>query len=173
MATLRTAPEFQNPDMAALTTLQQVLQDFTWVRPDGSTGRIEQIDVGYQSKPSYYPYASLHTLGSTAEIRHLGRGGGKDARLFKINGLIAIEHEAVDAKTGFEELTQLRWEVFLRLLEVRQSLPGVTFANFEEANVQTFNSDDGSFEDWGFFGQVLIPIEIELNGTDIIGPAGS
>lgn len=154
-----------NPDLVALGYLEDTLSAFSVTYPDGATGYFDQIDVGYQSKPTTYPYVSLHTIGSRAPIRHLGQGAGTRARSFEIDAAITIEYEDPEAKRGFERLTQLRWDVFLHLVEHAQSIPGVEYADMEEATVQTFNADDGGFEEWGFFGQIIIPITITLTGA--------
>lgn len=154
-----------NPDLVALGHLKDTLAAFTVTYPDGATGYFDQIDVGYQSKPTSYPYVSLHTVGSRAPIRHLGQGGGVRARTFEIDAVVAIEYEHPDATLGFQRLTQLRWDVHLHLIQNARSLPGVEFADFDEATVQTFNADDGGYEAWGFFGQILMPVTITLSGA--------
>ena len=156
-----------NPDMTALTYLKESLEALTFEFSDGKTAHFDDVDVGYMSKPTAYPYVSLHTLSSDAKIVTLGRGAGKDARRFQIEGVIAIEHEHHDAAIGFSQLTDIRWQVFLHLLEVRREIPGVEYADFDEANIQTFVVDEGDYQDWGFYGTVLIPIKITIPGTSL------
>lgn len=158
-----------NPDLLALGTLKEHLELLVIPWPDGTEGRLEQIDIGYMSKPVFNPYVSLHTTGSRAPVRHLGSGAGARARQFEINAIVNLEYEDADPVRGFERLTQLRWDVFLHL--VKQSKgdlgTGVEFTDLDEAFVQTFNEDVGSFEDWGFFGQILIPLKIILRGSSL------
>ena len=158
-----------NPDLVALGTLKTYLGELTVQWPDGGSGQLEQIDVGYMSKPVYNPYVSLHTTGSRAPVRHLGGGAGKRTRQFEINAIVNIEYEDPDPVRGFERLTQLRWDVFLHLVQqAKNDLgTGVEFTDLDDAFVQTFNEDSGGFEDWGFFGQILIPLKIILRGSSL------
>jgi hypothetical protein len=158
-----------NPDLLALGTLKEHLASLAIEWPDGGVGRFEHIDVGFMSKPVAYPYVSLHTTGSRAPVRHLGRGAGAEARSFEISAVINMEYEDPDPERGFERLTQLRWDVFLHLVaQAKSDLgAGVEFTELDEAMIQTFNEDDGGYQDWGFFGQVLIPLKIVLRGSSL------
>lgn len=156
-----------NPDLIALRRLKQVLETFNVTYPDGATGYFDEVDIGYQSAPSHFPYVSLHTVGSRAPVRHLGQGANTRARMFEIDAVIAIEYEHPDPLTGFERLTQLRWDVHLHLIENGRIIEGVDFVDFDEATVQTYTPDEGNLEDWGFYGQILMPITITMNGTTV------
>lgn len=161
------AIEPTNPDLVALGTLKEALRDLTIAWPDGGTGHFDHIDIGYMSKPTAYPYVSLHTNGSSAPVRHLGRGANKEARGFAIDAIIEIEYEHPDAEIGFARLTQLRWDVFRFLIEQNRLGTGVEYAELEDAHFQVVLPDEGDFQDWGFFGQILIPITIHLKGAAV------
>jgi hypothetical protein len=158
-----------NPDLVALEALREVIAEMEINWPGGGKGHFDHIDIGYMSKPVAYPYVSLHTTGSRAPVRHLGRGAGKEAREFHISAVIAIEYEDADAKRGFERLTQLRWDVMLELVQAGRTAWGqkVEFTELEDAFVQTFNEDSGGSVDWGFYGQILIPLTIVLRGANL------
>lgn len=160
--------EPSNPDLAALAKLKESIEDLTVQWPDGGTGTFDHIDIGYMSKPVAYPYVSLHTTGSRGKVVHLGVGAGKRARQFEVDAVIAIEYEHADPEIGFARLTQLRWDVFFHLLNQQDNLGiGVEYTNLDDAIVNTYNVDDGEFQDWGFFGQILIPMTIVLRGANL------
>lgn len=162
------AIEPTNPDLAALAKLKESIRDLTVAWPDGGTGTFDHIDVGYMSKPVAQPYVSLHTTGSRGKIVHLGAGGGKRARRFEVDAVIAVEYEHPDPEVGFARLTQLRWDLFFHLLTQGKDLgDGVEYTDLEDATVNTFNVDDGDFQEWGFFGQILIPLTINLRGANL------
>lgn len=157
-----------NPDLVALDFLEQLIRDFTVTYPDDdSIGHFDKVDVGYHATPTAFPYVSLHTTGSSAPINKLGRGADKEARLFRIDALINVEYEHHDSRIGFKRLTQIRWDLFLHLIKEARRFPGVEFVDFDEAYVQTFVIDDGTYQEQGFLGQVIIPIVINIQGAKL------
>ncbi|ABU96926.1 hypothetical protein [Thermus phage P23-45] len=152
-----------NPDLKAAHHLKSLLENFTWEYPDGEEGRFHQIDVGYFSRPSGYPYAAIHSAKSSAPVVRLGMGAGTLARRFEIELVLTIEYEDPDPQRGYERLTTLRWEVFRHLVLNAQAIPGVEFTDLDEATIEAVTEDDGGFERWGFYGMVLIPIKVVLN----------
>jgi hypothetical protein len=159
--------EPSNPDLAALAKLKESIRELTVEWPDGGTGTFDHIDIGYMSKPVAYPYVSLHTTGSRGKVTSLGVGAGKRARTFEVDVVVAVEYEHSDAEVGFARLTQLRWDLFFHLIAHKDLGTGVEFTNLEDATVHTYNVDDGEFQDWGFFGQILIPMTIILRGANL------
>jgi hypothetical protein len=158
-------PPPSNPDSEAMKYLADLLKDFEIEFPDGDSCKLRQIDLGFTSKPTHNPYVSIQPLGSRAPVVRLGVGSGIVAREFEIDLLVTIEYEDLNAERGAERTSQLRWEVFRKLAENVRKFPGVEIADIDEAIVQSFSNDDGSFQDWGYIAQIIIPVTIKLRGT--------
>jgi len=156
-----------NPDLAVLWFIKDSFANLEVEFPDGAKAHFDHIDVGFQSKPSTMPYMSLHTVRSVAPIKRLGRGAGEESRNFAVELLISVEYEYHHAGIGFERLTTLRWEVFRHLLTLIKASGLHGHLDFDEAEYQTFNVDEGDHVDWGFFGQILIPVTLEFTPADL------
>lgn len=155
-----------NPDIAAQKHLEGLLQDFEITYPDGDVGVIRQVDRGFISTPTSFPYVSIHSTDSRAPVKRLGNGSGMAARDIEIDLLICIEYEDADPRRGNDRLTQIRWEVFRLLAQNVRTFPGIELAQFDEAHIYAITGDDGGFQDWGYIGQVLIPCTVILRGDN-------
>lgn len=156
-----------NPDTAALTYIAEILEELEVEFPDGGIAEFRQIDQGFTSKPVYNPYVSLQIAGSRAPLVRLGQGAGVTARNFEIDVLVSIEYEDVDATRGAHRVAQMRWDVFRHLIEHANKFPGVEIAEFDEAYVTSFNADDGTFQEWGYIAQIVIPLTVVIKGTSL------
>ena len=155
-----------NPDSAAMSFIAQLLTGFEFEWPDGAFGSLRQVDQGFVSKPTHNPYVSVQAVGSRAPIVRLGQGAGVRARDFEIDLLITIEYEDPNAEQGSARVSQLKWDVFRLLAQNASNFPGFELADFDEAILQSYNNDDGDFQDWGYIAQVIIPVTVRLRGTD-------
>lgn len=151
-----------NPDLRAAQYLKSLLEDFSFEYPDGATGRIYQIDVGFFSRPSEFPYAAIHSTRSAAPVVRLGHGAGPLSRRFEIELILTIEYEDPDPVRGYERLTTLRWEIFRHLTLNAQKIPGVVFSDLDEAIIDANVVDDGDLQNWGFYGLITIPLKAVL-----------
>lgn len=160
-----------NPDLEALVVLEEVLKNMTIEYSDGVTEPFDRIDVGFTRTPTGYPYASLRTGNSDAPIKSLGRGGGIEARSYSVDCIIILEYEHPEGREGYERLTCIKWQTFLKLLEAQPQLEklGVTMADFDTATLDDVFIDSGEFADWGYTGQVLIPITLTFSPYYVAG----
>jgi hypothetical protein len=153
-----------NPDLVALGKLAEFFQNLSITWPDGFTDGFRDIDIGYMSTPVDNPYVSLHSADSRAVLRHLGMGAGMRARAIEIDVFVNIEYEDADPVRGFERITQLKWDVLRALVEHKDLGDDVEIADVQSAHMQVVTPDDGDFQDWGFLGQLVIPMTIHLKG---------
>jgi hypothetical protein len=154
-----------NPDTAAVSFLAELLSTLEITYPDGETTKLKQIDQGFSSKPVFNPYVSVQAVGSRAPLVRLGHGAGMLARQLEIDLVVNIEYEDLDARRGAHRASQIRWDVFAHLAEHARDFPGFEIAQLDEAYVQAFNNDDGSFQEWGYIAQILIPVTVVLKGS--------
>lgn len=151
-----------NPDLTAAQYLKQLLEELVIEYPDGDIGRIERVDIGYISTPDAYPYATIHSTKSSAPVVRLGQGAGMLARRFEIDLVLTVEYEDPDPRRGYERLTTLRWEIFRHLAMNATKIPGVEFAQLDDALLDAITEDDGDAPRWGFYGSIIIPIKAIL-----------
>lgn len=154
-----------NPDLTALRAIAEALRAMTITWPDGSTDRFRHVDLGYMSRPADNPYVSLHSVEARMPVTRLGQGSSYRARDFEIDAVVNIEYEDPDPQRGFERLTHLRWAVPKHLIESQQAY-GVEYVKLDQSLIQSMVPDEGDFTDWGFVGQVLIPLTLVIRGSD-------
>lgn len=159
-----------NPDLAATDAVIEVLKTLTVEYPDGEREDFQylQVDAGYVSTPTRYPYVSVHTGDARIVPARLGRGDQMVAHDVDVDCVVSIEYEdAHSAERGYRRMTQIRWDALRHLLQHRETLRdrGISFVNFEETALNYLTPDDGGYQEWGFTGVVMLPLTVKFRGV--------
>lgn len=147
--------------------LAGVLKTLTVEYPDGEVEDFKyiQVDTGFVSTPTRYPYISVHTGPARGKPARLGHGDTEKAYDVYVECVLTIEYEDSMPLRGFERLSTLRWEVWRHLIKNKLYFrkQGVEFTDIEESSLN-YLTDDGGFQDWGFSGAVFQPVTVKFSG---------
>ena len=157
-----------NPDLMAAGVLSTVLKQLTVQYPDGESDDFQflQVDTGFVSTPTRYPYISVHTGPARGKPARLGRGDEPVAYDVTVECVITIEYEDSMPQRGYERLTTLRWEIWRHLIKHKLYFRAqqMEFVDIEESSLN-YLTDDGGFVDWGFSGAVFQPVSVKFRGV--------
>lgn len=157
-----------NPDLAAVDALRETLKSLTVEYPDGETEDFQflQVDVGYVSTPTQFPYVSIHSGPSRGKPARLGRGDQPVAYDISVDCVVSIEYEDSDAERGYRRATQIRWAVWRHFIANRDQFRSrdISYMTQDEVSLN-YLTDDGTFQDWGFVGVIYVPVTVTFRGA--------
>ena len=150
------ARDAKNRDQLFLEELLGILTKERFRYSDGEENMFQEVQIGIQKRPSFYPFLSLHTSFTDFGIKSSGVGAGMRARHKLSDFAIEIRYEDVDPVLGWQRLNDLKWLVIHILAE---NPNGKAYRYLDVAKAETMViTPENPEEDlgWSFSGQVLI-----------------